>query len=465
MSGRPALPGGPYLVLGLARSGHPAALALRERGQEVIGVDAGHPEGVDALRAAGVELHVGWDGEPSGLLRRVRTVVKSPGVPGSSPLLGAARSAGLTVIGELELAWRMVPNEVVAVTGTNGKTTTTELIGHLHRTAEVPVALAGNVGRALSSFALSEAPVDPRATVVCEVSSFQLEDAIAFAPQVAVLLNLTPDHLDRHESLAAYRAAKLSVFARQREGDLALLPAGFAVDLRALGSHARELRFGGSGAGEGFVFERDGMIRCASLAEPLMEAGELSLRGEHNLQNAMAAAAACLARGLPAEAVSAGLASFPGVRHRLEELGRIDGALYVNDSKATNVASTIVALRALCPEREGEGEGGADIHLILGGLGKGQDFGPLAAPVGRCVTAVYLIGEDAPSIERALATGARPLHACGTIERAFERARAAARPGDVVLLSPGCASFDQFADYEARGDRFRELFGSLAREA
>ncbi|MHB8492210.1 MAG: UDP-N-acetylmuramoyl-L-alanine--D-glutamate ligase [Solirubrobacteraceae bacterium] len=460
MSARPALPEGPYLVLGMARSGIAAARALREHGGEVIGVDSGSPEGIEALRAAGVELHLG--GEPLSFLERVRTVIKSPGVPASAALVSAARAAGTPVLGELELGWRMLPNELIAVTGTNGKTTTTELIGHLYRCASLPVAVAGNVGVALSSLALADSALDPSATIVCETSSFQLEDAVAFAPQAAVLLNLTPDHLDRHRSFADYRAAKLAIFAGQGERDIALLPAGLDVDLRALGCRARELRFGTAGAADGYVHVRDGALHCASLEEPLLEIGELSLRGEHNLQNAMAAAAVCLARGLPEEAVRAGLAGFPGVPHRLEELSSPGGVRYVNDSKATNVASTLVALRALCAPAGATADAAPLVHLILGGQGKGQDFAPLAPAVASCTRAVYLIGEDAALIERSLSGVATPLHACATIERAVELANAAAVAGEVVLLSPGCASFDQFADYEARGERFRDLVSSLA---
>jgi len=466
---RPELPGGPWLVVGLARSGVAAALALRAGGEEVIGVDAGAPAGTRALTQAGVELHESEDGVA--LLERVRAVLKSPGVPAQAPVIAAARARGMPVLGELELGWRMLENEFIAVTGTNGKTTTVELIGHIHREAGLPVAVAGNVGAALSGLV---GKVEERASIVCEVSSFQLEDTLAFAPEAAVLLNVTPDHLDRHGTLDAYRAAKLEIFARQGNEDIAVAPLGLGVE--DLGGCARRVCFGaGAGAalslstGELWWEER-----------PLLAVKELRLRGRHNVENAMAAAAVCLARGIEIDAVRTGLRSFAGVKHRLEEVARRDGVLYVNDSKATNVASTIVALDALAGELFYDEDatdasldprqvndlgrqaatasaGKAAIHVILGGQGKGQDFSTLREQVGRTCRAVYLIGEDAPLLAKALEGVDVQVYECGDLERAVGRARAAANPGDVVLLSPACASFDQFADFEARGERFREL--------
>jgi UDP-N-acetylmuramoylalanine--D-glutamate ligase len=446
---RPPLPEGPFLIVGLARSGVAAGLALLARDQRVIGVDRSRPEGAQPLASAGAEVHLGEDGV--GLLSGARTVVKSPGVPAETPVIEAARALGLLVIGELEVGWRMLPNELVAITGTNGKTTTTELVGHLYRSAGLGVAVAGNVGTALS--ALAERPgAEPAAdaTVICEVSSFQLEDAVAFAPEAAVLLNLSPDHLDRHGSFAAYRAAKLGVFARQGEQDIAVLPCDLELDLRELGSQAREVRFGGAPGAA--LLARDGALWWHELEEPLVPIDELSLRGAHNAQNAMAAAAVCLARGVPAEAVRAGLRDFPGVPHRLEEVAREGGVLYVNDSKATNVASTRVALRAF----SGRGETPL-VHLILGGQGKGQDFRELRPEVSRSSRAVYLIGEDAEQIAQALDGVDVALRSCGDLDRAAGAAREAAAPGEVVLLSPACASFDQFRDFEDRGEHFREL--------
>ncbi|HLI33044.1 MAG TPA: UDP-N-acetylmuramoyl-L-alanine--D-glutamate ligase [Solirubrobacteraceae bacterium] len=452
---RPPAPPGPYLVLGLARSGAAAARALAARGERVIGVDAGMPVRAGALREAGIQLHLG--SEPERLLEGIRTLVKSPGVPQSAPLVDAARARGIGVIGELELAWRTLDLPVVAVTGTNGKTTTTELIAHIHRHAGIAVASAGNVGSALSELLLADAHSALPQRVICETSSFQLEDASAFAPEAAVLLNIAPDHLDRHGSFEDYKRAKLRIFANQRRGDIALVHASLADEVRALGRSARLVVFGGRSS---YVFARAGRIywRCderpGARARALLESSELSLRGAHNRDNALAAAAACLAIGVPAEAVTAGLRDFPGVPHRLEELPDASGILFVNDSKATNIASTLVALRAYGQSREGAAP---RIHLILGGQGKGQDFRALRAPLARHVHTVYLIGEDAPRIAAELAGAHERMIACATLERALGEARERARAGDVVLLSPGCASFDQFSSFEARGERFREL--------
>jgi UDP-N-acetylmuramoylalanine--D-glutamate ligase len=433
---RPEIPSGPHLVVGLARSGVAAALALRARGEEVAGVDVGAPAGTESLVRAGVELHLGEEG--LGLLERVRTVIKSPGVPGRAPVIASALERGLPVLGELELAWRMLQNEFIAVTGTNGKTTTVELIGHIHREAGLAVAVAGNVGIAASSLV---GAVNAEATIVCEVSSFQLEDTRAFAPEAAVLLNITPDHLDRHDTFEAYRRAKLLLFARQGEDDIAVAPLELGDDL---GGHARRVLFG-AGAGAA-VSERAGELWWQE--QPLLAVQEMRLRGVHNVENAMAAAAVCLARGVDADAVRAGLRSFAGVPHRLQEVACREGVLYVNDSKATNTASTIVALDAFADRA---------VHLILGGQGKGQDFTALRDAVGRSCPAVYLIGEDAPLIAAALEGSGTQVRECGELERALAEATAAARRGEVVMLSPACASFDQFADFEARGERFREL--------
>ena len=413
--GRPPLPGGPWLVVGLARSGRAALELLRARGEDARGVD--RQQGDDGPEA----------------LRGVRAVAKSPGVPREARVIAAALERGLPVLGEVELAWRLLPNAFIAVTGTNGKTTTSELIGHVHREAGVPVAVAGNVGTALSSLV---GPTPPEATVVCEVSSFQLEDTIAFAPDAAVLLNLAPDHLDRHGTFDAYVAAKLLIFARQGNDDVAVAPLG--LDVQDLGGCARRVPFGAGPGAE--LAERAGWLWWDET--PLLAVEEIRLRGAHNRANAMAAAAVCLARGIEPDAVRAGLRTFAGVEHRLEEVVTHDGVLYVNDSKATNVASTLVALEAY----------DAPVRLILGGRGKGEDFEPLREPVRQRCSGVYLIGEEAERIG-AVVGGER----CGTLERAVAAAREAARAGEIVLLSPACTSFDQFADFEARGRAFKEL--------
>ena len=443
---RPPLPGGPYLVAGLARSGVAAALALRARGEDVIGVDSGSADSpglADAARrlsSAGVETHLDASGDA--LAARARTLIKSPGVPSRAPVVAAARDRGLTVLGELELAWRLLPNPFVAVTGTNGKTTTTEWIGHIHRAAGAPVAVAGNVGTALSSLV---GRLDAGATVVCEASSFQLEDTETFAPEVAVLLNLEPDHLDRHGTFDAYVAAKLRIFAHQGNDDVAIAPSGLGID--DLGGCARRVCFGTAPDSE--MAARAGTLWWDD--QPLVRDDELSLPGVHNRDNAMAAAAACLAAGLDAGAVADGLRTFSGVRHRLEPIAVHDGVAYVNDSKATNVASTLVALRSYP----------AGVHLIAGGVGKDQDFAPLAPEVAAHCAGVYLIGEAARRIGRALRGVPVPVMDVATLDLAISAARAAARPGDTVLLSPACASFDQYRDFEARGDAFRALVEAI----
>jgi UDP-N-acetylmuramoylalanine--D-glutamate ligase len=347
------------------------------------------------------------------------------------------------VIGELELAWRLIPNEFIAVTGTNGKTTTTELIGHIHREAGLPVAVAGNVGAPVADLV---GKLAPDATVVCEASSFQLEDTLAFAPEAAVLLNLTEDHLDRHGTFDAYVAAKLEAFRRQGNDDVAVFPCDLGVE--DLGGCARRVCFGDGGDAE--LADRAGQLWWAE--EPLLRTEEIRLRGAHNLQNGMAAAAVTMARGVEGEAVAAALRTFAGVPHRLEEVAERDGVLYVNDSKATNPASTIVALASFEP---------GSVHLIAGGRAKGR-FAELVEPVRERCVAVYLIGEAADALASDLASAGVPLERSGDLERAVAAARAAARPGSVVLLSPACASYDQYPDFEARGEHFRELAGGNA---
>jgi UDP-N-acetylmuramoylalanine--D-glutamate ligase len=405
---RPALPEGPYLVVGLARSGTAAALMLREHG-DVIAVDSGTPEAPDD-----VEAHLGTDGVE--LLDRAALVVKSPGVPNEAPVIATARERGLPVLGELELAWRLLPNRFVAVTGTNGKTTTTELLGAIWREAALPVALAGNVGTPLSALV---GEVDPDATIVCEVSSFQAEDSEALAPDTALLLNITEDHLDRHGTFEAYRDAKLRLFANQTREQVAVVPPEFEVP-----GAARRVEYG-----------------------PLpLPAEEVRLRGEHNLENARGAAAAAIESGVPEEAVAGALRTFAGVPHRLEEVGSVNGVLYVNDSKATNVSSAVRGIEAF--------DGG--VHAILGGSLKGGGFGGLRDALASRGVAAYLIGEAADRLEADL-DGTVPLRRSGDLATAVAQASEAARPGEVVLLSPACASFDQFRDYEERGEVFRSL--------
>jgi UDP-N-acetylmuramoylalanine--D-glutamate ligase len=310
---------------------------------------------------------------------------------------------------EVELAWRLLPEgtRLIGVTGTNGKTTTTELLGAMFRAAGRSVAVAGNVGTPLASVRSAD-------WVVCELSSFQLEDVETLACEVAVLLNLEPDHLDRHGSFDAYRAAKLRIFER---AGAKVVPRGFDVD--------------------GIEFSADDPLP----AEPL-------LRGAHNRENAAAATAAARAAGLDDAAIAAALRTFPGVPHRLELVAEAAGVRYVNDSKATNVAAARRALAAYA---------GEPVHLILGGSLKGEDFRPLADAIGENVRSIHLIGEAAAQLG-AVVGG----HDDGTLERAVRHAAAGAVAGDVVLLSPACASYDQYDNFEQRGEEFRRLSRSLS---
>jgi UDP-N-acetylmuramoylalanine--D-glutamate ligase len=445
---RPPRPEGPFLVVGLARSGSAVARALAERGEEVFGCDAGHPEQAEGLAGAGVEVILDVDGVD--LVERARCVVKSPGVPNDAPVVAAARDRGRTVIGELEVAWRMVPNAFIAVTGTNGKTTVTELIGHIRRRAALPTAVAGNVGTPLASLA---GAVDPDATVVCECSSFQLEDADAFAPECAVFLNLAPDHRDRHPTMEEYLDAKLRIFARQGNDDVAVFNADEpALRGRDLGGCARRVAFCTEAGPDCAVSLRSGVIFWRD--EPVTEADSISLLGRHNVENAMAATAATLATGVPSDVVREGLETFPGVPHRLEPVAEIGGVTYVDDSKATNVAAATAALRSF--------EGG--VHAIFGGSLKGESFEALVDPVSEHCVACYLIGEAAERLERDLA----PVREAGValqrndgLEAAVRVAASSAGPGEVVLLAPACASFDAYRDFEARGDHFRALVEGL----
>jgi len=365
-------------------------------------------------------------------------------------VIAAAVERGIDVLGELELAWRAIPNRFVAVTGTNGKTTTVELLGHLYRTAGEPAAVAGNVGMPLSSLA---GEIDPASTVVCEASSFQLEDSVAFAPECAVFLNLAPDHLDRHADLESYLAAKLRIFANQGNDDVAVYSADepelAGVDL---GGCARRVAFCRGAAPDCEVALAEGTIFRGG--EPLLAVAELGLFGEHNVANAMAAATAALAMGIDPEAVREGLRSFAGVPHRLEQVAELGGVGFVNDSKATNVAAATVGLRAF--------DGG--VHAILGGSEKGEPFAPLVEPIRETCAACYLIGASADRLAAELAPvleAGVDLHRCADLGDAVRRAADAAQPGEVVLLSPACASFDAFESFERRGERFREIVEGL----
>lgn len=415
------LAGRRVLVIGLARSGTAAAEALSRRGARVVGFDRDESVDVGRLRELGVELHLGREEET--LLQGIDLVVKSPGIPGETMLVTGARERGIPVWSEIELGAQLLPNPILGVTGTNGKTTTSELLGAIFRAAGRPVEVAGNVGRPLTSLADA---VEPTAWVVCELSSFQLEDVLTLRPRIAVLLNLAPDHLDRHADFDAYARAKLRIFERQGPGDTAVVPRGFG----AVPGGGRRVEF--------------------AAGDPLP--AEPRIPGPHNLENAAAATAAARAAGIPDEAIADALRTFEGVPHRIELVREREGVRYVNDSKATNVAA---ALRALASFP------GSTLHVILGGRGKHEPYDALADAFGPGDRA-YLIGEAAPEIAPALERAGIPFEEAGDLPSALERAAAAAAPGDVVLLAPACASFDQFRDFEERGDTFRRLVEGLA---
>ena len=405
---------GKALVVGLARSGQAAALALARRDVDVIGVDRAEVD-TGRLAAAGVEVRLG--SEEDSLLDDVELVVKSPGVPGDAPLVAAARAREIPVWSEVELGYRLLPGRLVGVTGTNGKTTTSELLGAM---LEAPVA--GNVGRALTEL---DGQVGEGDWVVCELSSFQLEDIHDLRPRVSVLLNLEPDHLDRHASLEAYREAKLRIFENQEAGDTAVLPRGFGD----IPGHASRVEFGA-----------DDELP----AEPLMP-------GAHNRENAAAATSVARAVGVTEEQIANALRTFAGVEHRLELVGEKKGVRYINDSKATNTAAARRAVAAY----------DSPLYVILGGRGKGESYTELALDLVGRARRVYLIGEAANELAVALELAAVDHVQCGDLATAVRKAAGEAREGAVVLLAPACASYDQFRDFEERGDEFKRLVREL----
>jgi len=410
-------------------------------------VDSGEPEGLDLLRESGIDFETAASGTDR--LDGVATVIKSPGVPASAEVIAEAHRRGLEVIGELELGWRMFEAPVVAITGTNGKTTTTELTAHLFRSAGQAVSAAGNVGHPVCEVAMEAKAGKETGTMVCECSSFQLEDSSLFSPEVAVFLNLGPDHLDRHGDIDTYREAKLKIFANQEAGDVAVLNADDSA-VEAVEAAAAKVRFSVVGApGAALTFE-DGRILVDG--EFLIEVSEMQIIGRHNVSNAMAGAAAAMALGLSPAEVAEGLKTFPPVAHRYEPVAEIEGVVFINDSKATNAEATLAALES--SERP--------LHLILGGSAKGESFEGLAGPVAEHCRGIYLIGETADEIGRALEpAGVEIVRYCEDLEAAVSEAAGAAVPGEAVLLSPACASFDQFKNFEDRGDRFRAFVEEL----
>jgi len=414
------LAGRRVLVVGLARSGMAAAEALVGRGASVVGFDRNETLDAGRLEDLGVELHRGREEET--LLQGIDLVVKSPGVPGETLLVAGAHERDVPVWSEIELGGRLLSNPILGVTGTNGKTTTTALLGEMFRTANRPVEVAGNIGRPLTSLVGS---VQREAWIVCELSSFQLEDVYALKPEVAVLLNLEPDHLDRHSTFERYVDVKLRIFERQTEDDIAVVPFGF----REIPGNALRLHF-----------RADDHLP----AEP-------RIPGPHNRENAAAATVAARAAGVDEDAIAEALETFEGVPHRIELVRELRGVRYVNDSKATNVAA---ALRAFASFPD------ARLHVILGGRGKHEPYGPLAAAL-KVDDRAYVLGEAAEEIAMVLEAAGIEAIRTGDLATAVSQAATAASHGAVVLLSPACASFDQFRDFEERGDAFRALVEAL----
>ncbi|HEX7251990.1 MAG TPA: UDP-N-acetylmuramoyl-L-alanine--D-glutamate ligase [Thermoanaerobaculia bacterium] len=440
-------------ILGFARSGRSLARALRDRGVAAsIGDAKPETEFPDAAdwREKGIRLFLGGPPSMDEFLEGADWLVLSPGVPVAGSVPREARRRGLEVLAELEVAFRLLQAEVsgqnhwIAVTGTNGKSTTTSWIAEILRRAGRDVALAGNIGTPLSDYLDRSSPRE----FVCEVSSFQLETIDRFHPNVAVLTNVTPDHLDRYETFSDYVLAKQRIFRNLTSRDFAVINADDPTSVGS-GGRARPVPFSRQRPVDGGVWVEDGWICSAARgsARRVLQADALSLSGAHNLENALAALAAADCAGASEEAIRQGLTTFRGLPHRTELVAERDGVRWIDDSKGTNVDATKKSLEGYPP---------GSVILILGGRDKHGDFSALAQAVRRSARQVLTIGEAAETIERAVA-GMVPVERCETMVRAVARARELARAGDTVLLSPACASFDQFRDFEDRGERFAAL--------
>jgi UDP-N-acetylmuramoylalanine--D-glutamate ligase len=441
-----AMPWQRALVYGLGLSGRAAARLLRQRGVEVVVADR-HPRGElelgDLAADPGVELALG--GEPRELPPDVDLLVLSPGVPLDRPLIAAARRRRLPVLAEVELAFRCLDGPILGITGSNGKSTTTALTGALLEACGYAVEVCGNIGRPLSDCVAGAAD----RLFVTELSSFQLETVSRFRPRAAALLNISADHLDRHADVGLYGAAKRALFARQTGGDVAVLNADDPL-VAELALAARRRWFSRLGpVADGCYLDGERVVEVEPGREPveLFRRHDLPLAGEHNLENAMAAALLARAAGAAAEPLRAGLASFRGLPHRMEKVATIAGVHWYNDSKATNLSATARSL---------EGFADGSVHLILGGRHKGADPRQIGEPVRRKAARLYLIGEAAELFRDALGT-ATPHEMSGDLATAMAAAAVAARPGEAVVLSPACASFDQYDNFERRGDEFRRL--------
>jgi UDP-N-acetylmuramoylalanine--D-glutamate ligase len=439
-------------VVGMARSGLAAARVLLDRGARVTATDRGPAARVradlDALRQRGAVVETG--GHTHAPFLDADLIVISPGVETDMPLLVEARARGVPVWGEVELAARLTAARFLGITGTNGKSTTTSLLGAMLQAAGLPCVVAGNIGLPLCEVV---AGLGPDHWVVAELSSFQLETIVMFRPHVAVLLNLAPDHLDRYPAVEPYYAAKARIFMNQTAEDFAVLNADDPLAL-AQGPllRSRPLLFSRTRVVGDGAFLREGrlVVRREGTTRPVCAIEAIRIQGLHNLENSLAAAAAAAAIGVAPAALASALASFPGLPHRLELVGEIGGVRFVNDSKGTNVGAVVKSL---------EGYRGGVI-LIAGGKDKGGDFRPLLPLVQTRVKRLLLIGQAAGKIQEQLA-GACPSERLPSLQAAVERGREVGAPGDTVLLSPACASFDMFRDFEQRGDVFREAVLAL----
>ena len=444
------LKGKRVLVVGLGKSGLAAALFLRRRGAHVTVSDVRSAEAlakeIPALLEEGIMVEAGGHGLLT--FRRQDLIVVSPGVPLDTPELVQVKNLGLPVIGELELAARFLKGKTLAITGSNGKTTTTTLVGEMLKEAGLPTLVGGNIG--VPVVGLIEESTDETWSVL-EVSSFQLESTEEFHPNIAVILNITPDHLDRHGSFEAYIRAKERIFAAQTASDCLVLNAdNTPAAAAAVRSAGRVLWFSlehpvemGAWLEQGFVVYRESKDGAVEKVMPLHG---IPLKGAHNVENVLAAVCAARLAGAPAEAIARAVVNFKAVEHRLEYVATLNGVEFYNDSKATNVDATAKAIAAF--------SGG--IHLILGGKDKNSDYRLLTELLRERVVAVYTIGAAAAKIEGHL-RGVISLHSCGTLDKAVNAATTAARPGEIVLLAPACSSFDQFESYEHRGRVFKQL--------
>jgi UDP-N-acetylmuramoylalanine--D-glutamate ligase len=449
------LAGKRVLVVGLARTGVVTSLFSAGYGATVTATDekpeAQLAEAARKLRASGVTVELG--GHRPEIFAEQDLIVVSPGVPAKLPELEAARARGIPVWSEIELAWRLLRGKLIAITGSNGKTTTTSLVAHILKTANIPTLVGGNIGVPL--LALVESSMDTTVTVA-EISSFQLETMEAFRPEIGVLLNLTPDHLDRHSSFEEYARAKMRMFENQLERDAAVLNADDPEITRRMPSRGHIYWFSREKRVAEGAFLRDNQIffRLEGAEVALARRDDIPLRGEHNVENVLAACAAAYLAGADPAAIANGVKSFQGVEHRLEFVANVGGVNFYNDSKATNVDATVKAIEAFP----------GPLIVILGGKDKGSPYEPLREPLRQRARLAVVIGAAAEKIASELGD-AVAVEPAGTMERAVRIALDRAMPGDTVLLAPACSSFDQFENYEHRGHVFKELVARLEKKS